>query len=478
MTTRRLFLDILTLARASGHADGIVRTLREIACYAAAHRPDVVLVLHDQDKNELRIVKPQWIKHVLDGSAKIDTSHFSGELARYRRFRDRLPSSLRRLSMWVDRPRRQAFLAMERIRLDGGFAAPIATRLQAFLMNEKYKRELPEVRGQRRMLLPYDIAVAEAVQPNQNDVLILAGSDWLAMGQQLDAAARRGRPRTAVLCYDITPILFPQFSREKDAKIFKACFDKVFEVSDLVIVTANRILEDVRLYCKKNAMELRHSGVVRLGADFEPVPDHISPDSASVGRAGSDLPSGLGVAAFAIFVSTIGPRKGHRLLASVWKRLLAAGVPQKYDFKLVFVGRTDPLMDDFMAELKSDASLGDSLVLLSEIDDALLARLYSRAGFCLYPSMYEGFGLPVIEGFCHGKAIIASNGGALPETIGLLSPCLDPTDEDAWYDTLKSWIENPDARMAYEQAIKSSFKPRSWEQAAKDFFATVDRELA
>ena len=134
-------------------------------------------------------------------------------------------------------------------------------------------------------------------------------------------------------------------------------------------------------------------------------------------------------------------------------------------------------MDDLLAELDAHPSVGDTLLLMSDVDDGMLRTLYSETAFCLYPSVYEGFGLPIIEGFRYGKAVLASNGGALSETVGNFSPCLDPLDEQAWYDMLKHWIEDPAARAPYEIAIREGFRPRSWREASADFFALIDREL-
>ena len=64
----------------------------------------------------------------------------------------------------------------------------------------------------------------------------------------------------------------------------------------------------------------------------------------------------------------------------------------------------------------------------------MLAALYDGAAFCVYPSMYEGYGLPIVEAFARGKAVIASNRGSIPEIAAAFAPCLDPTDEEAWLE--------------------------------------------
>jgi len=463
--TKRILLDITTLARASGHADGIVRTLRELARFAVANRPDIEFVLYDLDIDAPRLVNARWARSVIEGTAKIDMSYFPDRFAKKQRFRERLPKPLKRLFLWIQRPRRQVYLKLERLRLTGSRFADVAERLLPKLLNEKYRRELTSPDGTLRRLLPHDMALDDPPSLSSEDMLILAGSDWLAMYQQL--ALGRERPRTVVLCYDIIPLLFPQFFSEQNYTAFRACFHEVFPHADLVIFTAKQIVADAEAYCAQQGLTLKRSGLVYLGAKFDPIQQSAAP-----------LPAGLTSGRYALFVSTIEPRKGHRLLFEVWKKLLAAGVPQQQDFKLVFVGRRGWLVDDLIAELEAHDSVGDSLLMLSNIDDTTLQQLYSQSAFCLYPSLYEGFGLPVIEAFRYGKAVIASNGGALQETVGGFSPSLDPRDEIAWYETMKTWMEDPSVRAGFEDAIRTRFKPRNWDEVAKDFYDLISRELA
>lgn len=469
MPQRRLIIDILTLARAAGHADGIVRTLREIASFAAVERDDVVFALFDIEIGMLRAINPEWIGAILDGTAKIETSHFPDRWGSKPRLRESFPGPLKQLAKWIQRPRRQLYVAIERMRLKHPAIATAARldHVQRAIMSEKYRRELTDRSGGRPTLIPYEMAVQNAFEFKPTDVLLFAGSDWLAMRDQVSAFQGGPSPRLAVLCYDIIPLMFPQFFVAKNVEIFRACFETLFGVADIVVFTAKRIEADCRAYCEAHHLTLGKTAVVGLGSDFDPVA--ISPDA--------NLPAQLERDRYALFVSTLEPRKGHRLLFSVWKRLLASGIPQAHRFKLVFVGRRGWLVDELLAELDAHPSVGDTLLLMSDVDDSMLETLYLDTAFCLYPSIYEGFGLPIIEGFRYGKAVIASNGGALAETVGDLSPCLDPLDEQAWYDTLKHWIETPAARTNYEAAIRERFRARSWPEAASELFALIDREL-
>ena len=131
-------------------------------------------------------------------------------------------------------------------------------------------------------------------------------------------------------------------------------------------------------------------------------------------------------------------------------------------------------MASLEASLAGDPRIAGSLVRLRQVDDESLDRLYRACAFCLYPSLYEGYGLPVVEAFARGKAVIASDGGSLPEVVGEFSPVLPARDEDAWRDMLRAWILNPAARAPFEAAIRERFTHPDWDEAARRFFAIID----
>jgi glycosyltransferase involved in cell wall biosynthesis len=145
-------------------------------------------------------------------------------------------------------------------------------------------------------------------------------------------------------------------------------------------------------------------------------------------------------------------------------------VPQRHRFNLVFVGRRGWKVELLLREI--DRMVGTEAFLrhFAELPDQDLAGLYRNAAFCLYPSIYEGFGLPIVEAFSYGKAVLASSGGALPETVGGLSPCLEPQDEAAWYSSLRRWIEDPAARRPFEERVRASFLHATWHEVAERFF--------
>jgi len=358
---------------------------------------------------------------------------------------------------------------LERWRL--GASAEMARRierLQDRLMSAKNRQEFYDKANQRLLMLPFDVAVTDKCELQQGDVLVMTGCDW---GETEPHAYRKLKADYGIkivwLCYDIIPLLFPHFYYPQVVRNFRDYAHEVLPVADLVLLSARAVEADMQKYCLANNLAAPETRIVQFGADLSEV--KAAPDAA--------LPSGLQAGRYAMFVSTIEPRKGHRLLFSVWKRLLQDGVPQAAGFKLVFVGRTGWLVDKLVEEMEAYASVEDSLLLLRGISDAELASLYRNAAFCLYPSFYEGYGLPIVEAFSYGKAVLASAGGALPETVGDFSPTIDPSDEDAWYRTLRQWIENPQTRAPFEAAIREHFRHPTWDEAARRFFDKIDEAL-
>jgi len=464
---RRLVLELSTLARSGGQAVGIVRVVREIAAWAHAHRQDVCFALLDRRDAAPRQIRAEWTEQLLRGGALVDLSRQQRPQSERRPLRDRLPTAMREPALWLRNPRRRAFMLLERRRLT---ARSNALRrwiesLQGPLLSPRFRHELTDPQGGRRTLLPYDMAIGPAIDMTPQDILICLGSDWgdIDVRSLARLKAQRGF-QIAIVIYDLIPLLYPQFYEPKNLVAFRLFFHAAIPLGDLVMFISRRSEQDAQDYARANGLALSKTYVFDLGAD---------PPREQQGR----LPRGLAPGRYVLFVSTIEPRKGHRLLFEVWKRLRAEQVPQRHGFKLVFVGRRGWLVDVLLRELDAYTREDDSLLIMAGVPDTTLAALYRDAAFCLYPSLYEGYGLPIVEAFRYGRAVISSNGGALPEVVGEFSPCLDPSDQNAWHDMLRRWIENPAERRPFEDAIRTKFRHPTWPQAAEKFFTVIDEEF-
>jgi len=465
----RLVLDFTTTALWSGPPAGIVRVESEFARWALAHVDELALGFFDPKTRTFRHLDRNVAHILISQKAAIDTFSFVSPARLGRRKTDRIPAAVRPAAMWLLQFRRMALQAMERVRLTTRSArvAALTDRLQRAMMGPKYRALMVRPNGSRRGFLPADTVLGEPLALTARDTLVCTGAGWTHNDIEAIAASKRKLGfRFILFCHDIIPLMFPHFYKGADVEAQRRYCDLAFPAADLVICGSRTVAADVRAYCEAGGIALGASAVCPLGAN------------ADTSAAPTPLPAGLEAGRYALLVSTIEPRKGHRLIYDAWVKLIEAGIAQRARFKLVFAGRKGWMVDDLMQDLRHDPRIAGTLHVLPDADDATVSALYRDAAFCLYPSRYEGYGLPLVEAFRHGKAVLASTGGAVPEVVGGFSPCLDPTDGEAWRRMLETWIEDPAARAVYETRIRASFRHPDWNESARTFFALVRGESA
>jgi glycosyltransferase involved in cell wall biosynthesis len=455
MSSHRVVYDMTTLIHWKGPPSGIVRVDHAFAHFARTALPDAHFAVFDPELRRFRKVADRWVEPLIGDRAFVDTWGRGAGPATRRRY-PRLPP---RIAKWLTQPRRGLFAALERLRLDGRPVAlrAAAERLQAGMMSEKYRTALMASDGTRRAYVPFDAALEGPIPFSARDTLISVGSGWTYLDPRAFRTLKEEtRCTVVVFCHDIIPLTHPEYCLAREVEQLRTYFEEVIPHVDRVIVSTRTNEAELRAYCAGRDIRLGATRVTPLGAE---IPSPLSPRPGPV--------EGLVRGRYALFVSTIEPRKGHRLLCRMWERLRAEGVVGGDGFKLAVVGRPGWNAEAIIAELQAEGTHG-TIRLFASADDALLAALYDGAAFCVYPSMHEGYGLPIVEAFARGKAVIASDRGSIPEIAAPFAPCLDP--EDAWLSELRRWILDPASRRAYEEKIRAGFRPVSWEEAGRQFF--------
>jgi glycosyltransferase involved in cell wall biosynthesis len=168
---------------------------------------------------------------------------------------------------------------------------------------------------------------------------------------------------------------------------------------------------------------------------------------------------------YVMSVGTIEPRKNLVRLVRAFRRLAAEGLPHS----LVVVGDSGWGAAELAAEL--DRGGPGRIVRAAGLSASALAAAYADADAVAYVSLYEGFGLPVLEAMSMGAPVVTSNVSAMPEVAGDAALLVDPTDEDAIADALRGVLT--DAALADDLRRKGRERAAgfSWERTAK---ATLD----
>jgi glycosyltransferase involved in cell wall biosynthesis len=282
------------------------------------------------------------------------------------------------------------------------------------------------------------------------DVLVTLGSIWDPRFFTLLPALRaRHRLRFVTMFYDLIPIALPQFTDPSLAALFTNWLETIVPSADLVLTISRASARDLvaamaaRLHAPPNIV------ILPIGATPPPARPPPSPARRP----------------YVLFVSTIEPRKNHALMLAVWANMLstmpAAAVPD-----LVFAGRViGDIAERLHASIKSP-QLRDKFHIVAEPDDEHLHRLYRNCLFTVFPSFYEGWGLPVTESFTFGKVVAASDRGSLPEAGLDFCVYYDPDSLSEATDVIRGLIETPARRIALEARIAAEFRPPSWADTA------------
>jgi glycosyltransferase involved in cell wall biosynthesis len=133
---------------------------------------------------------------------------------------------------------------------------------------------------------------------------------------------------------------------------------------------------------------------------------------------------------------------------------------------LVFAGKTGWLMADLLVQLDNADWLNGHIKHVESPSELELADLYAGCEFTVFPSLYEGWGLPVTESLSFGKTVAASNSSAIPEAGGAFCTYFDPENVSDAYRVIRGLIEHPERVRELEARIAENFRPCSWEDTA------------
>jgi hypothetical protein len=141
----------------------------------------------------------------------------------------------------------------------------------------------------------------------------------------------------------------------------------------------------------------------------------------------------------------------------------------------VIVSRRGWLVEDFFRQLEQTHYLDGKIIILSDISDEDLNALYAHSSFTVFPSLYEGWGLPVGESLAHGKLCVASSASSIPEVGGEFALYVDPHNLRDGFARIQNLIMNPDEIRIHEKKIRDEYTPLPWGQAAGSFMTLIER---
>jgi glycosyltransferase involved in cell wall biosynthesis len=165
---------------------------------------------------------------------------------------------------------------------------------------------------------------------------------------------------------------------------------------------------------------------------------------------------------YLLSVGVLQPRKNLPRLVRAYNRI-ASKIPHR----LVLVGK-EGWAGEALQEAIAEAPLGREPIFTGYVADADLPALYAGADLFVYPSLYEGFGLPPLEAMACGTAVLTSNTSSLPEVVGDAGVTVDPTDTSALSAAIEALLGDEPRRQALETAGLARARQFNWERTARE----------
>jgi glycosyltransferase involved in cell wall biosynthesis len=295
----------------------------------------------------------------------------------------------------------------------------------------------------------------------QGDTYISFGGDWVPEDKiGRIAALRKNGVHTILCCYDLIPVLFPHLSYEQTVARFPAFLSSLAEAADTIMCISDSTRNDLDHYLSGSGAMRPRLLTLRLGADSR---SFVSTAGNVQSRITRD---------YILYVSTLERRKNHDTLYKAYVTIHAK--LGKQPPLCVLVGAKGWGVDDFLADVELDPLVQGDFLILNNVSDGELRWLYEHCLFTVFPSLYEGWGLPVVESLQSGKFVLASNTSSMPEAGGPFAEYLEPWDVGKWAEQIMRYSEDRDALSRREDIIHAEFKPAAWRDAG----ATLLREIA
>lgn len=234
------------------------------------------------------------------------------------------------------------------------------------------------------------------------------------------------RVKRLTVIHDLTPLLFPSFHTFNGWFLHKLFLPGILRRSDLILCNSARTQDDVLAHFPKTRGKVTY---LHLGVHtrFRPTPD-------------PEVPARYGVTEpYFLFVGTIEPRKNLLLLLDAFSRVRER---TGQSARLLIIGSRGWKAQPFYDQLAAHPYRQD-IVLPGYVPLADLPALYSRALAFVYPSWYEGFGLPVVEALACGTPSLIANRGSLPEVAGPDAHTFEPDDPEELARLMRVFLEEP-----------------------------------
>ena len=275
---------------------------------------------------------------------------------------------------------------------------------------------------------------------------------------------------SVVTVHDLIHLLYPRFLPNRAAAIYAGwMIDRALRRSERVIAVSESTRRDLVQRCPDRADGLR---VIYNGVD-----ERFRAASRGGPHAAGANELRAGDSSARPYVLNVGNPKPHKNLDNLLRAWRLAVDRLEGGIELVCVGaKTDT--PSSLIRLRGKLGLEDSVRFVGHVDDEALVDLYAGAVALVHPSLYEGFGLPVVEAMAAGTPVITSRGSSLEEIAGDAAILVNPLDLRELADRMVEITTDPARRAKLTELGRARSKAFSWPKTTQQTLAIYDEILS
>jgi glycosyltransferase involved in cell wall biosynthesis len=265
--------------------------------------------------------------------------------------------------------------------------------------------------------------------------------------------------KKVITVHDLTPILFPHTFSIASVLLHKILLKRTLYGADKIITDSKSTKNDLINYFEISDEKIK---VIPLGVDekFKP----MDPEKVVEFKINHNLDF-----PFLLYVGTLEPRKNIPTLIKAFSKLKSRNL----NYKLVIAGKKGWKYNTIFNTI-DDLNLQNDVVFTGYISDDDLPLLYNAADVFVYPSIYEGFGLPPLEAMACGTPVITSNTSSLPEVVGDAGILLDPMDIDGFANLIYAILFDEELRLTIVKKGLERSKMFNWGKCARETLSVYE----
>lgn len=329
----------------------------------------------------------------------------------------------------------------------------------SFLGKEKLDSDYDDMRIKLKLCRLFPYGVYRRIWnwlPVKYNTLLNTHSDIYHFFDYIVPPKIEGKVITTI--HDMTYILYPEMVEKKTLERIKEGIEYSINRADKIITVSESSKKDIINFLGVDEEKIE---VVYNGVEYERFSNSCTEKEQLRVKKKYNLPD-----KYILYMGTLEPRKNIESIISAFSLFISNNNIYSNDIKLVIAGKKGWLYESIFNQVQN-LSIEDKVVFTDYVEEEDKPLIYKMASVFIFPSIYEGFGIPVIEAMASSVPVITSTASSLKEIAGEAAAVVEPKDIDSMSNAMKQILENEAVRNSMIEKGHAQAKKFNWQSSVE-----------